>query len=247
MALQAPDKSPTQACYNSGFQVRGLDEGGPIWHQNAYTDLIYELSNTDLSQVRNASTPNIAPYGVGGGLDVIWSMDNTIGDDAVYELSVADFSVIRSEVGPGTPTGGTIGPAGVGGKANVIYATNMTDREVFELATSDFAIIRSAASPGVGPFDIGGTTTHIWHCDGSSGPFNPAVHGMYELSVVDFSTVQFSAVARYFGAGGSNTRVWFSLWGNISGQSVGERSPVDLSVVAQAPAPSVGNSGIGGP
>jgi len=79
---------------------------------------------------------------------VIWHSDLNV--DRVYELSIVDFSVIRSAASPYTY------PYGIGGDVNVIWHCDDYAEVVYELSTVDFSVIRSAASPDIVPGGIGG-------------------------------------------------------------------------------------------
>jgi len=55
-----------------------------IWHSDWIDVRVYELSYTDFSVIRYASSPGGWPWGIGGNASKIWHCD--LGDNLVYEL-----------------------------------------------------------------------------------------------------------------------------------------------------------------
>jgi len=165
-----------------------------IWGCND-SSTVYELSTTDLSVVRSASSPSTNPYGIGGDPTVIWHSD--WGVDRVYELSTTDFSVVRSANSPYTY------PYGIGGDSSVIWHCDNGNHYVYELSTTDFSVVRWGHAPGNGTTGIGGDPTVIWYCDYGVGR-------VYELSTTDFSVVRSasSPSTNPRGIGGKYNVIW---------------------------------------
>ena len=170
-------------------------DANTIWHCDAETKDVYELSTTDLSTVRNADSPSTNPSGIGGDANTIWHCDS-ISDD-VYELSTTDFSTVRNADSPSTF------PFGIGGDANTIWHCDPRPDDIYELSTTDFSTVRNANSPYSAPNGIGGDANTIWHCDSISDD-------VYELSTTDFSTVRNadSPARNPFGIGGDANTIW---------------------------------------
>jgi len=200
---------------------------------------------------------------------VIWHCD--YGADEIYELSVEDFSVIRSAPSPYTE------PRGVGGDTETIWHLDEDADMVYELSITDFSVIRSASSPSTFPSGIGGKTNVIWHCDAdvdliyelsvmdfsiirsaSTPKTSPEGVGgnagtiwhcdfwyyVYELSTVDFSTLRYRVIVTWLGGiGGDFNTIWLSDYDALA---VHELSVEDLSTVRSAPTPGTYPMGIGG-
>ena len=161
---------------------------------------------------------------------VIWHCDSVA--DKVYELSAADFSVVRSAASP------YIVPTGIGGDTDSIWHCDADADKVYELSAADFSVLRSAASPYIVPTGIGGDTDSIWHCDRESDK-------VYELSTTDFSVLR-SAVSPHTtgrGIGGDTDSIWHC---DADADKVYELSTTDFSVVRSAASPSTHPRGIGG-
>jgi len=94
-----------------------------IWFAETPVTQVYELSTTDLSVVRSGASPAVTVRDIGGNDNYIWHNDNN-GD--FWELSVADFSVIRSVTG-------TVLTHGVGGDNTVIWGASYSTDLVYEL------------------------------------------------------------------------------------------------------------------
>jgi len=198
-----------------------------IWHCDYDAHKVYELSTSDLSVVRSASSPDSLPWGIGGDTDTIWLCDSDA--DKVYELSTTDLSVIRSASSPSTS------PSGIGGDANVIWHCDNNFDRVYELSTTDFSVVRSASSPTSSPMGIGGDVDVIWHCE---------LVTVYELSTTDFSVVRSASptsVPR--GIGGDTDTIWYS---DAGADKVYELSTVDFGIMRSTSSPSTNPVGIGG-
>lgn len=132
----------------------GGDES-KIWYQEAIgaPALVHELSTTDFSSVRSAARNGRA---VGGDSYKIWHSD--FNANLIQELSLADFSIIRSEDAPGNQT------LGIGGDSSKIWHTNYGDVKIYDLSITDFSVFRSAESPRTGSWGIGGDSYVIWYC-----------------------------------------------------------------------------------
>ena len=165
-----------------------------IWHCDADTNRVYELSTADFSVIRSAAGPSGKSYGIGGDTDTIWHCDEMA--NKVYELSTIDFSVIRSA--DSTP----VYPMGIGGKADTIWHCNFWTLKIYELSTVGLGVIRSAPSPSTEPYGIGGNANTIWHCDSTDY--------IYELSTADFSVIRSAGSPSIlaFGIGGDTDTIW---------------------------------------
>ncbi|KKL56247.1 hypothetical protein LCGC14_2247280 [marine sediment metagenome] len=155
--LSTIDLSVLQSNGQSGSAVGIGGDDAVVWYGTGGAPSIYkirELDPSDLSVVRSASSPSSGPAGLGGDASTIWHDDFVTG--LVYELSIIDFSVIRS----GSPGHYT---HGVGGKAKVIWNCDLANDLIYELSVIDFSSIRSASSPDRQPTDIGGDRRTIWH------------------------------------------------------------------------------------
>lgn len=135
-----------------------------IWYKDVGGgNTIHELSTVDFSSVRNQA---ISGRGVGGNSSKIWHSDFIAQE--IDELSIADFSVVRSVAAP------DINTLGIGGDSNKIWHVNYTTM-LYELSTVDFSVVRSAASPA-GPWGAGGDASTMW--------LNADIaHTVYEIDV----------------------------------------------------------------
>lgn len=180
--------------------------------------------------IRSAPAPYVYATGIGGTKDTIWHCDYF--SDHVYELSVSDFSVVRSRKEYDTP----IDPQGIGGDDNTIWCTSGYDYDIFELSTSNLSVIRSRSSPD--RWDavrgIGGDANTIWYC---------SRFYVYKLSTSNLGVIRRTSAPTGFaeGIGGNVNVVWYS---NISNSNIYELSTIDFSVMRSAPVGSF--RGIGG-
>jgi len=179
---------------------------------------------------KTSASPSTYPYGIGGDPSVIWHCDASA--DKVYELSVTDFSVIRSSASPYT------WPFGIGGDPSVIWHCDTGQDRVYELSTADFSVVRSTSSPSTSPTGIGGDPSVIWHCDASADK-------VYELSVTDFSVVRSASSPYTFptGIGGDPSVIWHC---DNDAKLIYELSVTDFSVVRSVSNPGSVPYGIGG-
>jgi len=157
-------------CYGMGGSL------DTVWHTNSTAALIYELSEADLSDIRNAAAPGTTPADIGGTALVIWSIDRAL--DNTYELSIVDFSVVRTGGTPGTYT------LGMGGDDSHIWHTDTATDQIYELSIVDFSVVRNAAGPATQTGGIGGDGSVIFLSDG-------VANRIYDVSIVDFSIVKF--------------------------------------------------------
>jgi len=171
--------------------------------------------------IRSALNPGSSFFigGIGGDASSIWYCDLVA--ELVYELSVTDFSVVRSAGSPSNI------PSGIGGTASVIWYSDNGSNRVYELSVTDLSVVRFAASPSLSPRGIGGDASVIWHAEDSGGA------GLYELSIVDFSVVNTGSfpgtkASSVPGMGGDTSVIWHC---NKVDDKLYELSVSDLSVV----------------
>ena len=185
--------------------------------------------------LRQASSPSTSPVGIGGTVNTIWHTD--VASDLVYELSTADFSVIRLEVAPSGDG------RGIGGDNSTIWY-GYHQGCVSELSTTDFSLIRVGTPLGYGNDvnDIGGDASVIWCYSASTGY-------VYELSTADFSIIK-QGLSPYQGAsagygggtGGDINHIWHAVYVG----SLYQLSTTDFSVVRQSSQTFTWPTGAGG-
>jgi len=173
-------------------------DANTIWYSDySLPEKVYELSTTDFSVVRSASSPQGQGLGMGGDADTIWySESNPYKRD--YELSTTDFSVVRS-----ADQQTAYASVGLGGKADVIWQSNYWRDKIYELSTTDFSDVRGGNSPYIGSAGIGGNADTIWHSDVDADV-------VYELSNTDFSVVRSANSPGDLpeGIGGTSNIIW---------------------------------------
>jgi len=113
-----------------------------------------EREPSDFSQIRVAGVPGDAE-GIGGDTERIWYIASGNGE-RLYELDVADFSVIQDrEVGISNIEG-------CGGKRDVIWFSGYSNGELAEADTTDLSVIRQTGT-GYGSVDgTGGAPDVGW-------------------------------------------------------------------------------------
>jgi len=131
-------------------------------------------------------------------------------------------------------------PRGIGGNANTIWHSSLSDPKNYELSVSDFSVIRQANAPDTKPTDIGGDSDKVWHCDYQA-------QKVYELSSSDLSVVRTSSSPGTWpsGIGGYSSKIWY---GDSDENKVYELSTSDFGVIRSETAPGIGDRmwGIGG-
>ncbi len=145
-------------------------KGDVIWNSrlnvpgDPVTDVIDERSVVDLSIVRTGSPSFLAGVqGVGGNSSVIWMQEQTggIGSGTVRELSVVDFSIVRSGASQADVMG-------CGGNSNLIWMYERIGPNLYEISPVDFSVVVTAA---IGPFPnalgtgAGGNDDELWTSD----------------------------------------------------------------------------------
>jgi len=170
---------------------------------------------------------NLAGEAVVQRVNVIWHCD--LDTDKVYELSVTDFSVIRSADTPGAY------PSGIGGDANTIWHCYSTS--IYELSVTDFSVIRSVSlGSSSNLYGIGGDANVIWASDFSA-------RKVQERSTTDFSVIRSADSPNAYptGIGGTPDVIWHCSYFNVY-----ELSVTDFSVIRSASGPDGRPEGIGG-
>lgn len=157
--LSISDLGVVRSANSPGSYPNGIGgTASKIWHCDSGECKVYELSTTDLGVVRSAA-PTYYPDGIGGGSDVVWHLSWNEGYTVyrVHELSISDFSIVRSGSAP------TEGCCKIGGNSNVIWVSSYDSERVYELSTTDFGVVRSVASPTNNPTGIGGDVDTLWY------------------------------------------------------------------------------------
>ena len=179
--------------------------------------------------IRSAASPVGNPHGIGGDHSVIWYGDY---HGTIYELSVADFSIIQSRI-----TGGT-SFWGIGGNKNVVWADwrDGVTHHTYELSPIDLSTVRRGSIPN--STGLGGDENVIWQCD-STG------EKVRELAVTDFSILREVASPNDNpnGIGGNVNVIWLCDRDN---DKVYQLNPSDLSVLKTVTNSTLNSYGIGG-
>jgi len=189
-----------------------------VWGCTSVTDKVFELSPSDLSEIRRGAAPSTMPNGIGGDDNTIWETD--INSDKVYELAVSDLSEIRQ----GDPP--RLNPAGIGGDSAHIWGTDPTN--VWELNITDFSLVREVAKPAVPPGTpegAGGDGYKIWWC---------AADRLHELSPADLSSVRNVDTPgdNTWGVGGDAATIWLCDY-SLSNNYQIDAAPVCIVSVQQ--------------
>lgn len=182
------------------------------------------------------------PAGIGGDDAVIWYCDT----DRLYELSIADLSVMRSTPLPTYEPMGWAIATGVGGDSSAIWYCSgwpVDDPStpgaplVRQFDPDDLSIVQTVDAPTGNPTGIGGTSAVVWYSDN-------ALNRIFELSPADLSVVRSGPApdTNITAIGGNSEVIW--CCDGIS-YMLYRLDPSDFSILASTRCPGM-PGGIGG-
>lgn len=206
----------------------GEDIPGNVRHQTTVEVKYYCGKNSSFlpkvvdmkdGTTRIVASPGSSPNGIGGDVNVIWHSDGRLdeatpsGLNRLYELSVADFSVVRYTSAAGI--------SGCGGKSDVVYTCDAA--YVRKRSVTDFSVLQTKDLSGYGPPALG--TNYVWDVGGESDYvyaliswWGPAGLNLQILELdenLDVLGVVVNATSNDRGCGGSRNLLVIATYGTV--------------------------------
>ena len=194
------------------------------------TGKIYELCGSTVI----SSSPIGGPMGVGGTFDRLFYIAPT----KIYELNPDNFTIITSNVSPGTAS------TGVGGMSDRLFISDSDVGALGELNTTNLTVISATSSPDTAPSGIGGTSNRLFNSIA-----NVNRERIHELNPDNFASIfnNPSPGAVPTGIGGLFDRL-FHCGAHVRHRDfrIYELNPDNFAVIASDSSPGESPSGIGG-